>query len=343
MSKLELQSVSLSFGGLRALQEVTIAVPAGSIFAVIGPNGAGKTSLFNLISGIYSPTSGAIEFNGAAIERAATFGVFLRIVAAAALSAIAAVLAYNLETLWQAAITSRYIYLQSFDWSAAAAAAWQTLFELPAHRTLLPAVAGGAIGVLAAYLFWQRGRRSPEAAAAAGIARTFQNIRLFRGMTAIDNVLAGMELQLSGGTVAAALRLPAFFKERKRALDRAREILKFVGLEEQMLSRAGSLSYGHQRKLEIARALASNPRLLLLDEPAAGMNPSESRELTALIARIRATGVTVVLIEHQMQVVMGISERIAVLDYGKKIAEGSAQEIQNNPAVIEAYLGKSEG
>jgi branched-chain amino acid transport system ATP-binding protein len=182
----------------------------------------------------------------------------------------------------------------------------------------------------------------PDRIVAAGMARTFQNIRLFATMSAVENVMVGQHARMRAGLFGSILRMPWVRSEEKRVVEKAREELRYVGLKDELHDQISvNLSYGDQRRLEIARALGSDPKLLLLDEPTAGMNPQESRELTEFMRRLRDDrGTTILLIEHDMQVVMGVSEHITVLDHGMKIAEGSPEEIRNNPRVIEAYLGK---
>ncbi len=250
---LELRHLTKTFGGLRAVDDVTLGVPPAHVFGLIGPNGAGKTTLFNVVSGLYAATAGDILLDG------------------------------------------------------------KRLTGLPQH-----------------------------AIAARGVARTFQNLQVFGGMTVLENVLVGCHRHGSQGVVSALLHLPALQREERRLREQADEVLQFVGLSDHAADQAAALPPGQQRLVEIARALASRPCLLLLDEPAAGLTTHETEVLGELIGRIAATGLTTVLIEHDMSLVMDVCSLVAVLDQGKLLAVDEPRAIQANPQVIAAYLGDEE-
>jgi branched-chain amino acid transport system ATP-binding protein len=267
----DVRDITLTFGGVTSLSELSLQMHRGEILAIIGPNGAGKTSLFNSLTGVYTPQQGSITVAARTGDEPTS-------------------------VIYQAG-----------------------------------------------WLFKKTRSRKTHVINHLGVARTFQNIRLFPALTALENVKVGVETRMKSGPVAAMLGLPRQRREEREATRRAIELLGFVGLTHRANELAGSLAYGEQRRLEIARALGTDPGVILLDEPAAGTNPVEKRELADLIRKINEVdGISVLLIEHDMKLVMSIAHRLIVLNFGVKIAEGSPDQIQKNPAVVAAYLGTAD-
>ena len=340
---LSVKNLGLKFGGITAVDDVSFDVPPGSVFAVIGPNGAGKTSLFNVVTGFYDPTGGGVFLNGRELKHVLSRQNLLSAGLIALFVFGFATVIFNIETIWGEVVTENYVYQETFAVRLAAKRFFELLFENAFSGIGLFAAFIGVLAGAGYLVQCYRGARSPEVIADSGIARTFQNIRLFSNLTVAENVILGMDEHLRSTFLDGCFWTRRLKKEHREVAAAAAELLAFVGLGEVGSVRAGSLPYGDQRRLEIARALATRPKILLLDEPAAGMNPVEGERLVELIGRIRERGITVLLIEHHMKVVMGISERIVVLDYGKKIAEGTPDEIRANERVIAAYLGKDAG
>jgi branched-chain amino acid transport system ATP-binding protein len=321
---LSARNITKRFGGLIAVNDISFDIPEGSIVSLIGPNGAGKTTFFNIIAGIYDPTGGRILVRDRTMVAHPVrtwlepFVWFLPAVVVGILSGLAVFSVNDSSVAFLGGALTLAALIVMLLAAVARPASYQRLI--------------GRIGIF-------RSAR-PNDMVSAGIGRTFQNIRLFQNMTAEENVLVGMHIKLKAQLLDAMLSTPRNRREEITSRERANELLQLVGLRGVGGELAKNLPYGDQRRLEVARALGSDPSLLLLDEPTAGMNPRETSDMMALINKLRTElGLTVLLIEHDMKVVMGISDRVTVLDHGERIAEGTPDEVRKNPRVIEAYLG----